>query len=376
MCIRDRHHPALVEGAIDAVRRYGTQFSSSRAYVSPTLYTEVEDLLEQVFGIRPVVTPTTTLGHIAALPVLVTRNDAALVDRQVHNSVQTAAALAGAQGARIEVVSHNDVDAIRTRALELAGQHERVWYLADGLYSMFGDFAPMRALMALLDEIPNLHLYVDDAHATGWFGEHGRGYALECSKGHPRVIVAASFAKSFACTGGALLIPDPELRRVVRNCGGPMTFSGPLTPPTLGSLAASARVHLSDEFKTLQAHLFERMELADRRARDLGLTMMNAPMSPVRFLAVGDEAATRPLVAELRAKGYWTNAACFPAVPKGRSGVRFTLSNTMTLDDVEGLLTTIATLLPAHLARVGASMTETREAFARIATRLNHGIAA
>jgi 7-keto-8-aminopelargonate synthetase-like enzyme len=59
----------------------------------------------------------------------------------------------------------------------------RIWLIIDGLYSMFGDFAPFEELARMLDRWPQLHLYVDDAHATGWLGTHGRGGALTQSAG-------------------------------------------------------------------------------------------------------------------------------------------------------------------------------------------------
>lgn len=371
-----QHHPALTEGAIDAIRRYGTQFSSSRAYVSPTLYRDVESLLSQIFEVPTIVTPSTTLGHIAALPVLVTRDDAAVFDRQVHHSAQTAAALSAVQGARVEAVSHNDVQGLAEKVRELSRDHKRVWYLCDGVYSMFGDFAPIGALLELLDELPELHLYIDDAHGMGWFGANGRGYALERAGVHPRIVVATSLSKSFAGSGGALMIADPELRRLVRNCGGPMTFSGPLPPAALGALAASARLHLSDEITTHQQQLRDRLAYASKRAAELSLPMVNAPDAPVRFLACGDEAVVRAVVRSLLDEGFWTNAAGFPAVPRGRGGVRFTITNAVTHDDIDALLTTMARVLPACLAESGRNRDEADEAFGRIRARLNLELAA
>ncbi len=57
-----------------------------------------------------------------------------------------------------------------------------IWYMADGVYSMFADFAPFAELRALLDRYPQLHLYIDDSHGVGWAErKHGRGPALELS---------------------------------------------------------------------------------------------------------------------------------------------------------------------------------------------------
>jgi len=367
-----QHDPSLVDAMVDAARRFGTQFSSSRAYVMTTLYGDVEALLGELFGAPTILTPSTTLAHLSALPVLVGPGDVALIDRQAHHSMQTALGLAAGRGARVETVSHNDLAALRERALELSRDHDAVWYLCDSLYSMYGDFAPLGQLVALLDEVPKLHLYVDDAHATGWFGHRGRGYAAERLEGHPRTAFATSLSKSFGANGGALVIHDPELRRVVHHCGGPLTFSGPLPPPVLGALAASARLHLSERHAPLQAALHERMAFASSRSAELGLPMINAPGSPVRFLAVGDESAMHAMARGLRAAGYWTNSAGFPVVPQGRSGIRFTLTNALSLADIDGALRTMAEMLPRCLQASGQTVDASARAFDKIRSRLNY----
>ena len=63
-------HPEIINGSIEAIQNYGTQFSSSRAYVSLGLYDELESLFEKIFEHPCIVTPSTTLGHLSALPVL------------------------------------------------------------------------------------------------------------------------------------------------------------------------------------------------------------------------------------------------------------------------------------------------------------------
>ena len=123
----------------------------------------------------------------------------------------------------------------------VAPKHSRIWYMADGVYSMFADLAPFAQLKELLDRYPQLHLYIDDSHGVSWAGRHGRGPALDALAGHPRVVVACSLNKSFASAGGAIVFPDPEMRRLVRTSGGPMIFSGPVQPPLLGAAISRPR---------------------------------------------------------------------------------------------------------------------------------------
>ncbi len=132
----------LRQAVCDAVMRYGTQFSSSRTYLSAPAYRDLEESLESLFGAPVIVSSSTTLGHLSGLPVLVGKQDAVILDQQVHHSVQMAAQHLRIQGSHIEVVRHSRMDMLEERIEHLRKQHDRVWYMADGVYSMYADLAP------------------------------------------------------------------------------------------------------------------------------------------------------------------------------------------------------------------------------------------
>jgi len=189
--------PRLKEGAIDAVRAHGIETSSSRVYLSSPLYLEFENLIEQIFQANVVVAPTTTLGHFSALPVLVDHEDAIVMDHQVHTSVQMACQLVRSSGAHLEVLPHNDLERLEERVEELSTRHRQVWYMADGVYSMFGDLAPTAAIHAMLDRHSQMRFYVDDAHGMSWAGPRGVGTVLSEIALHPRMVLATGLAKGF-----------------------------------------------------------------------------------------------------------------------------------------------------------------------------------
>jgi 7-keto-8-aminopelargonate synthetase-like enzyme len=360
-------HPALRAGVRDAVDRYGTQFSSSRGYASAPLYREVEEDLADLFGRPVVVTPSTSMGHIAAMPTLIGSRDVLLLDHQVHHSVQTAAKLVQAGGARVELIPHNDLRTLEKRLQSYRGTHRRVWYAADGLYSMYADFFPAEALDDLAARYDNLRLYVDDAHAASWTGRHGRGYALEhlAPATLERTVVAASLNKSFAAAGGAVTFPDEESRRRVITVGGPLIFSGPVQPPMLGAVLASARLHRTPEVAVRQSLLLSRIRLFNRLAADAGLPVVSDSEAPIRCIGAGVTGVAYRLTERLREAGYYVNTAVFPAVPAKRSGARVTLTAHHTEDDVAGLVDALAEHLPAALADEGATVDDLRRAFAR-----------
>ena len=105
---------------------------------------------------------------MAALPVMVRDNDAVIIDQFAHASLHAATELL--RDLPVHLVRHSRLDQIEQLIQKLSSCHENIWLVIDGLYSMFGDLAPFDGLCDLLDRWPQLHMYIDDAHATGWLG--------------------------------------------------------------------------------------------------------------------------------------------------------------------------------------------------------------
>jgi 7-keto-8-aminopelargonate synthetase-like enzyme len=332
----------LKDAACDAVTRYGVQFASSRAYVSCPPYAELELLLHAMFGAPLVVAQTTTLAHFAALPILIGGEDAVVCDQLVHNSVQAVLPTLQAAGTVCRFVRHNRMDRLDEIVRTLAERHRRVWYLADGVYSMHGDTAPLAALRGLVARHDRLSLYIDDAHGVSWAGKHGRGTVLGDGAAPPRTVMVASLAKAFAAGGAVIVFPDEETARLVRACGSTMIFSGPLQPALLGAGIASARVHLSPEIGDRQVRLMERIRLFNALAAARGVPMGAAAETPIRFVVIGGETATCRLAAGLMSDGFYVNTAAFPAVSKAHAGLRVALTTHQTEDDIRALVDAIA----------------------------------
>ena len=343
----------LKEGAASAIERYGTQFSISRIFQSCDLYAELESSLCEMTGGHVLVTPTTTLAHQAALQSLVLDRDAVIIDQFAHASLHLAAEVLGQT--YVTRVRHSMIDQLEASVAELSKQFERVWYVLDGLYSMGGEFAPFSALASLLHRFPSLHLYVDDAHSTGWYGEKGRGAALTHLPKDDRIVVALSLNKSFSAAGGALVFATPEQVRRVRLRGGTLTFSGPIQPPMLGAAVASARLHLSAELPRLQAELRTRIDRAVQAAERQSVRVLAHDRTPIFFLPHDS-----PVEARSTARAFWENGfyVCpvhFPAVPMNMPGIRFTVSLLNEVQDIDALIDVAKRLQPAVGDEVAAS---------------------
>lgn len=237
-------HPLLKEAVIDSVKRYGTQFSSSRVFVSCGNYVELEHLLGEIFNPNLIVTPSVSLGHQAVMPIIIEGEDAVISDQLTHYSMQELFPLLKHNGTYVTVLRHSRLDELERKILELRDKHEKIWYVIDGVYSMYGDFAPIEEIVALMDKYKQLHLYVDDAHGMSWVGPNGAGYIYSKVKHHPKMVLAVSLNKAFATGGGAFIFPNQEWRDKVKYWGGSLSHSGPLKPHVVGSAIASAKKSL------------------------------------------------------------------------------------------------------------------------------------
>lgn len=333
----------LKKGAIEAVERFGPLYSSSQVYAAVDLYPELERLLAQITGAPAVVLPpTTTLGHLACLPVVVGPEDAVVLDSHSHASLQLTMQVLAGRGIQVQPVPHNDMGALEGAIARFSPHHPRIWYVADGVYSMFGDLAPLDTIRDLMDRYQNLYAYFDDAHGFSWLGVHGRGYVLSRMPLDERMIVAAGLAKSFGSGGAALFFGDADLATNVRHLGGPMTFSGPIHPPTLGAAVAAARIHLSEEHQVLRRRILDQIGLVARLLAEHRLPAMSWAETPIWLVKVGDLDRMLELVRRMLDDGYFLNASGFPAVPMGMAGLRFTHTLCNPTSQIEAMIERLA----------------------------------
>lgn len=353
----------IKESAIDAIRRYGSQFSSSRTYTSFTLYRELEELLNRMFGANVILSTSSTLGHRSVIPILIDDHDAVIFDHQAHISMQDAGKDLSLRGVPISLLRHNRLDELEVKLQALAPKHERVWYFLDGIYSMYGDLAPVEALEALLKKYKNLHLYADDAHGMSWAGKNGTGYMLSRMELSNRMVLCSSLAKGFASAGGVFVFSDYDQYLRIKNWGGPLTYSGPQQPAVIGASIASAKIHLSDEIYQRQDALAERINYCNKIMAELNLPVISESTSPIFFIGLGAPKVAYNMNARLMDDGIYVNLGIYPAVPETCTGLRFALTLHHTREDIEKLAERISYHLPLVLKEEQRSMLDIYNAF-------------
>jgi 7-keto-8-aminopelargonate synthetase-like enzyme len=347
----------LKQGAIDATLQYGTQYSSSRLFSACNLYEEIEDLFFKLFDNNPsILAATTTLTHLGAIPILVQDDDLIILDHQVHGSVQLAVQVVKARGTKVDMIKHNRMDMLEDLIKENPNKYNKIWYMADGLYSMYGDFAPLKELTYLLEKYGNFHLYIDDAHGMSWTGKHGSGYVLSQMPLHPKMVLSTSLAKGFGTGGGVTVLTDKEMRRKIVTCGSSYTFSGPVQPPMLGASIASAKIHLSDEIYKLQDQLKEKIDLTRSIIDQYKLPLVLPSDSPIFYIGLGLPRVGYNMVKRLLQEGFYTNIGIFPGVPVKCCGLRLAVTNGQTKEDIQQVLDAFQYHFPRVLEEEGQTV--------------------
>lgn len=353
----------LKDRAVEFVQKFGTQSVMSRTYINTSIIEELEDRMEQMFGAKALVYSRVSTAHVSLIPTLVDRNDAIILDQQCHFSIQTASQLQRQKGVTIEMIKHNNLDMLEAKIKSLRNTKRKIWYMADGVYSMFGDVAPMPELIALAEKYPELWLYVDDAHGMSWCGKNGTGYVLRDIPLHPKLMLVSTLAKGFGVHGGVAVFPNEELYQKVKIFGGPLSYSLPLSPADIGACLASADIHLSSEIEVMQQELIDRVQYCNQLLGQSGLPVISNPETPIYFIGMGQPRVGYNMVSRLLKEGIYLNPSFFPMVPVKSTGLRFGLTRNHRLQDIERLVDAIAYHFPRALAQEGRTETQVLRAF-------------
>ncbi|MBI1838016.1 MAG: aminotransferase class I/II-fold pyridoxal phosphate-dependent enzyme [Flavobacteriia bacterium] len=341
------NHPELIKGSIDLLRKYGTQFSMGRVFMRPIYIRELEELMGIIFNNSKVLCYTSTsTAHISVISTIIKPTDLIVLDQQVHFSVQFPCKHTKLQGTEIKMIRHSNFDMLETILKEESNKYQKVWYMADGVYSMHGDFPDIVRLQELLIKYPKLHLYFDDAHGMGWSGKNGAGYVFDKLGVSERIVLISTMAKGFGCVGGTAVFSSEEMYRKVDIFGGPHSYSHPLTPASVGAAIASAKIHLSNDIYNFQNELFDLTSYMDDLLCKNNLPNLSAPNSPIYFIGSGLNKVTHNFVNRILKEGYYVNTATFPAVPNDKSGLRFTVTRHVTKENIKNFVDVLAFHFP------------------------------
>lgn len=331
----------VVQGAIDAARRWGAGSTGSRLVTGTTaLHAELEAELARFCGAESALVFSS--GYAANLGVVTALSgpDALIVsDAANHASLVDACRLSRA---RVVVVPHDDVGAVD--AVLAARTESRALVATDSVNSVDGGLAPLPALHAVCRARGAL-LVVDEAHGLGVCGPGGRGVLADVGlDGADDVVATVTLSKALGSQGGAVLGPAAVTAHLVDTARS-FIFDTGLAPACAGAALAALRVLCAEPSRPLLV-----LRAAAELARAAGVP---APASAVVSVVLGEPAVA--FAAAQRCAEQGVRVGCFrpPSVPEGTSRLRLTARATLTGDDLELVRRVLADVLaPADHAPV------------------------
>ena len=261
-------------------------------------------------------------ANSALLSTLPQRGDLIIHDELIHASSHEGMRLARAE-ARPAV--HNDVQSFADvlGTWRKSGGVGRPWLAVESLYSMEGDKAPLKELLALATSHEAM-LIIDEAHATGVFGRDGRGLA-DGLDGLENVIVVRTCGKALGCEG-ALVCGPSTITDFLVNRGRGFIFS--TAPSPLMAAAVRSALQLLQQQPGRRRQLEDLYKLAAARLATVGARATGTQIIP---LIVGDAAQTMQRAGALQELGFDVRGIRPPTVPQGTSRLR--ISITLNVDE-------------------------------------------
>jgi 8-amino-7-oxononanoate synthase len=275
-------------------------------------------------------------ANSALVATLPQKGDVVVYDRLIHASLHEGLRLTRADRA---VAEHNDpqgfADAIaRWRS---KGGTGRPWIAVESLYSMDGDRAPLDELMALADAEDSV-LLVDEAHATGVFGERGRGLA-GALQGRGNLVTMHTCGKALGCEGALVCGPKAVTDYLVNRARG---FIFSTAPSPLMAAAMREALRICAEEPERRTRLSALIAHAEQVLKPLGIAPSGSQIVPI---VLGEDARAMAAAEALQAAGFDIRGIRPPTVPQGTSRLRLSLTLNATPDDVSALAARLAEVL-------------------------------
>ena len=308
-------HPALRARALDATRRFGVGSGSVRTIAGTMeIHMELERRLAAFKRTEAaVVFQSGFTANAGTVSSILGKDDVIVSDELNHASIIDGARLSRAT---IKVFPHRDVAAART-IVEALPRGQRTLLITDGVFSMDGDLGALPALADLAEEFGCI-MMVDDAHASGVFGQQGRG-TVDHFGLHGRVDVqVGTLSKAIGVLGG-YVAGSRALIDFLCHRARPFLFSTS-HPPAVAAACLAALDVLETE-PELMRRLWENTRLFKAGLAALGFDT-GASDSPITPVIVGDAALAMQLSDRLFEHGVFAQGIGFPTVPTGRARVR------------------------------------------------------
>lgn len=322
----------LKEAARKAIEKYGAGAGASRLICgSLAPHAELDEAIAAFKGTAAALSFSTGYAAgVGTICALLDRADIIILDKLVHACIVDAARLSGA---KIRVFEHNSVtdleDKLKWAQERQAGANEggrkgRVLVATESVFSMDGDLAPLRELVELKDKY-GAWLMVDEAHATGLYGENRRGLAEELGVSGRIEVQMGTLGKALGASGG-YICGSKALIEYLINRARSFIFSTAPVPAAAAAATAGIGFVQSAAGRERRNALWERLAEVKSNFQSAIIPIM-----------IGDEARAVKVAGTLRERGLFIPAIRYPTVARGEARLRLTVTAAHTAADMERL---------------------------------------
>jgi glycine C-acetyltransferase len=321
-------HPRLREAALEAVRKFGAGSGSVRTIAGTMeVHMELERRLAEFKNVEAVVVFqsgfTANAGTVSAI---LTKEDVVISDELNHASIIDGCRLSRAA---IKVFPHKDVDAARNILKDLPAAQRKL-LITDGVFSMDGDLGALPELCAVAEEFGAI-MMVDDAHASGVFGRHGRGTVdhFGCH-GHVDIQVG-TLSKAVGVLGGYVAGTRAFIEFLYHRAR-PFLFS--TSHPPAVAAACIAAIDVLEQEPQWMEQLWDNTRFFKAGLHTMGFnTGLSA--SPITPVIIGEAALAAQMSDRLFKEGVFAQSIGFPTVARGKARLRTIVTATHTREDLQ-----------------------------------------
>lgn len=327
------NHPKLIQGAIEAAKKYGAGSGSVRPIAGTMdIHLELERKLAKFKGTEDALVYQTGFAANAGLiPQLAGKGDIIISDELNHGSIIDGVRLSHADRA---IYPHSDIGALENtlRDADKKG-YRRILIVTDGVFSMDGDIAKMDQIVKLAEEYGAM-TYVDDAHGEGVIGENGRGIASHYHIEGKIDVEMGTFSKAYGVVGG-LIAGSHELKMFALNRSRTWLLSGSHPPAVVGAQLAAIEV-METEPQHVQK-LWENTKYFKKEINNMGFDTGKSE-TPITPIIVGESKVAKELSNRLFEDGIWAQPITFPMVARDKARIRTMMNAGHTREDLDEAL--------------------------------------
>ena len=325
------NNPEIIEAAKSSYDKWGYGLSSVR-FICGTqqIHKELEKKITEFLETEDTILYTSCFDANGGLfETILSEEDAVISDELNHASIIDGVRLCKAQRYRYK---NNDMNDLEEKLKEAKANNAKHLLVAtDGVFSMDGFIANLKGICDLAEKY-NAMVMVDDSHAVGFMGKHGKGTPEHCGVLGRVDIITGTLGKALGGASGGYTSGRKEIIDLLRQRSRPYLFSNTVAPSIVSASIKvlemlSSTTHLRDKLEENTKYFREQITKA-------GLNIKPG-IHPIVPIMIGDAALSQKMAARLLEKGVYVIGFFYPIVPKGTARIRVQISAAHTKEDLD-----------------------------------------